>query len=143
MGSEYTVRAVHQDGMHFVVGIGERSVSLDYPTAPGTTGAGPRPLEMLLASLASCAGGTVAFLLRRAGQTFTGLRVDARGVRRSEHPTVFTEIGLEFVLDGTVDAATMAGILEQAETRVCPLWAMLKPSTRITASFRINDPHAT
>ena len=142
MSNEYAVRAVHKQGMHFVASIGDRLVSLDYPLTQGDAGAGPRPLEMLLACLASCAGGTVVALLRRAGQSFDGLTVNARGVRRSEHPTVFTEIGLEFVVDGGVDSKVLADILEQAETRICPVWVMLKASTPITASFRLNGPGA-
>ncbi len=138
MSDEYVVQAVHQQGMHFVATIGERSVSLDYPLAPGDPGAGLRPMEMLLASLAACAGGTVAALLRRAGQSPDSLTVTARGLRRTEHPTVFTEIGLEFAVTGNVAATTMAAILEQAEARVCPVWAMLKASTPITASFSID-----
>jgi putative redox protein len=138
VNNEYVVRAVHQQGMHFIARIGDREVSLDYPLTPGEAGAGPRPLEMLLASLASCAGGTVAALLRRSRQSFDGLAVTARGLRRSEHPTVFTEIKLEFLIDGRVDSSVFARVLEQAETQVCPVWAMLKPSTPITPSFRIN-----
>ena len=137
MDNQYVVEAVHQGGMHFMTSIGDRSVSMDYPLKPGEAGAGPRPLEMLLASLASCAGGTVVALLRRAGQPVDGLTVSARGVRRSEHPTVFTEITLEFVVAGNVQPATVARVLEEAETRVCPVWAMLKPTTLIRSSFRI------
>lgn len=133
----YVVEAVHQGGMHFMTRIGARSVSMDYPLTPGEAGAGPRPLEMLLASLASCAGGTVVALLRRAGQPVDGLTVSARGVRRSEHPTVFTEIALEFVIAGNVQPPAVAGVLQEAETRVCPVWAMLKPTTHITSSFRV------
>ncbi len=142
MNNEYVVRAVHQQGMHFLATIGDRSVNLDYPLTSGDAGAGPRPLEMLLASLAACAGGTVAALLRRAGQSPDSLTVTARGVRRSEHPTVFTEIGLEFVVKGKIDETTMAGVLQQAEARMCPVWAMLKASTPITASFRLNEADA-
>ncbi len=142
MNNDYVVRAVHQRGMHFLATIGDRSVSLDYPLTPGDAGAGPRPLEMLLASLAACAGGTVAALLRRAGQAPDGMTVTARAVRRSEHPTVFTEIGLEFAVKGQVAETTLAGVLQQAEARVCPVWAMLKASTPITASFRIDGGDA-
>jgi putative redox protein len=135
--TQYVVEAVHQGGMHFTTRIGERTVSMDYPLAPGEAGAGPRPLEMLLASLASCAGGSVIALLRRARQPIDGLTVTARGIRRSEHPTVFTEIALEFLIAGNVQSSTVAAVLQETETRVCPVWAMLKPTTPITSSFRI------
>ncbi len=137
MSNEYVVRAVHQEGMHFLANVGERSVSLDYPLNPGDAGAGPRPLEMLLASLASCAGGGVVALLRRAGQPIDGLTVTARGVRRAEHPTVFTEIGLDFLVEGNVNDETLASVLEQAKSHICPVWIMLKASTPITVSYRV------
>lgn len=137
MAEKYIVEAVHQGGMHFVAHMGDRAVDLDYPLVPGDAGAGPKPMQMLLASLAACAGGTVAALLRRAQQPFRDLKVSARGLRRSEHPTVFTEISLEFVVGGPVDREVMGRVLGQAENAVCPVWTMLKQSTPIRSSYRI------
>ena len=110
---------------------------MDYPLVPQDQLAGPKPMEMLLASLASCAGGSVTALMRRSGQVVEGLRVTARGQRRTEHPTVFTEIALEFVFTGNLDSATVEEVLARAESRICPVWAMLKPATPIRSSFRI------
>jgi putative redox protein len=134
---QYTVDAVHQGAMEFVVTAGEHEITTDYPLQPGDGGVGPRPLEMLLGSLASCAGGSMIALLRRAGQQVAGLQVTARGERRSEHPTVFTAISLDFMVRGSVDPDAVAIALEQSETQICPVWAMLKPGTPITSSFRI------
>jgi uncharacterized OsmC-like protein len=92
---------------------------------------------MLLGSLASCAGGSMSALLRRAGQQVAGLRVTARGQRRAEHPTVFTEISLEFAVCGPVDPIAVQKAMHDSEAAICPIWAMLKPGTPITASFRI------
>jgi putative redox protein len=136
---EYTVEAVQRQGMQFVVTAGPHTVMTDYPLKPDDAGAGPRPLEMLLGSLASCAGGSLAALLRRAGEPVRGLRVIARGRRRAEHPTVFTEISLEFVVCGRVEPSSVAKAVEQAEASICPVWAMLKPTTPITSSFRIEQ----
>ena len=63
--------------------------------------------------------------------------VRARGQRRSEHPTVFTEIALEFVVHGDLQEPVVAEALEQSEARICPVWAMLKPGTPITSSFQV------
>jgi putative redox protein len=134
---EYTVEAVQQQGMQFVVTVGPHSVVTDYPLEPDEDGAGPRPLEMLLGSLASCAGGSMTALLRRAGQQVTGIRVTARGQRRAEHPTVFTRISLEVVVSGPVDPTVVGKALDQSEAAICPVWAMLKAGTPIVASFRV------
>jgi len=37
------------------------------------------------------------------GQPVRGIEVNARGQRRDEHPTVITEIALEFVVHGAGD----------------------------------------
>ncbi len=134
---EYTAEAVQLEAMRFDVRMGAHTTVSDYPLEPNASGAGPRPLEMLLGSLSACAGGTLVALLRRGQQPLQGLTVRARGQRRSEHPTVFTEIALEFVVSGPLDSAVVAQAIEQAETRVCPVWAMLRPTTPITATFTI------
>ena len=71
-------------------------------------------------------------------QPFTGLTVEARGQRRDEHPTVLTEIAVEFVITGAgTDPGKVAQALKMAEEQLCPVWAMLKGGTPITATFRI------
>jgi len=134
---ECIVRAVHRGGMHFTGVVGNHALEMDYPLDPGAAGEGPKPMEMLLASLASCAGGSVVALLRRGGHQFEALTVTARGQRRSEHPTIFTEIALEFAFRGTLDRAIVDRVISQAETRVCPVWTMLKSSTPIRTSVQI------
>jgi len=134
---ECVVQAVHRGGMRFSGVIGRHAFDMDYPLAPGEVGDGPKPMEMLLASLAACAGGSVVALLRRGGHAFEGLTVTARGRRRSEHPTVFTEIALEFAIRGSLDSAAVERAISHAEARVCPVWAMLKSSTPIRTSVSI------
>lgn len=137
MTTDYVVEAEYHGGMHFSGTVGGHPYHMDYPLRPGDALAGPKPMEMLLASLASCAGGSTAALMRRSGQPMEGLTVTARARRRVEHPTVFTEIALEFVFHGALDTATVAKVLSQVESQICPIWAMLKPTTLITSSFRI------
>lgn len=139
MAVECIVRAVHRGGMHFTGVVGNHTVEMDYPLDPGSAGEGPKPMEALLASLASCAGGSVVALLRRGGHQFEALTVTARGQRRSEHPTIFTEIALEFAFRGTVDRAAVDRVIAQAETRVCPVWTMLKSSTPVRTSVLIGE----
>jgi putative redox protein len=137
MPQELSVRAVRESGMCFTASTGEHTVCLDYPLSPGPT-AGPTPLQMLLTSLAVCAGSTMALLLDRMKQPFTGLAVEARGKRRDEHPTVLTEISVEFVITGAgTDPERVEQALKMAEEQLCPVWAMLKEGTPITTSFRI------
>ena len=139
MPQELSVTAVRESLMCFHASTGEHTICLDYPLGPGPT-AGPTPLEMLLTSLAVCAGSTLGLLLDRMKQPVTGLTVEARGKRRDEHPTLLTEISLEFVISGAGTAADkVAQALKTAEEQLCPVWAMLKDGTKISTSFRIVD----
>ena len=59
------------------------------------------PLELLLMSLSSCAGGTIGLLLRKMGKTVTAIKVNAKGTRREQHPTCFKTIQLEFTVNSS------------------------------------------
>ena len=138
MTRELSVRAVHLGGMRVLAESGDHKVLTDYPLKAGNAAEGMTSLELLLASLATCSANSVLALLKRANdQHVTGLEVHARGLRRSEHPTVLTEISLEVTVKGDVDPEAVAKSIAASEERLCPVWNMLKGGTPITASFRI------
>jgi len=70
-------------------------IAIDY-TPPLGDGQGYTSLELLLLSLASCAGSSIAVLLRRTKKTITALTVAAHGVRHIQHPTGFQQITRTF-----------------------------------------------
>ena len=138
MASELSVHAVYQGGMRVLAGSGSHQVLTDYPLPAGAAVEGLTSLELLLASLATCAANSViALLKRKMDQPVDGLEVYARGMRRDEHPTVLTRIFLEFVVKGSVDPEAVAKSIAVSEEQLCPVWNMLKSGTPITASFRI------
>jgi len=140
MPSELVITAEYQGGMKVAAGDGEHAVTMDYPLEAGQTVAGLTPLKLLLASLAGCIGNTVPMLLAKRGQTVHGLSVTATGHRRDEHPTVFTAIDVEFVLRGDdLDPAVVEHCIAVADEKLCPVWAMIRPATPITTTYRIED----
>ena len=140
MPTELVVNAVHNGGMCFTASAGDHAVTLDYPLPADHRCAGMTPLQLLLSSLAVCSGSTLQLLLNRMKQPFDGLEVTARGTRREEHPTVLTAIALEFRLRGAgIDPEVVTKALAVAENQLCPVWAMLKLGTEISASFTITE----
>ena len=113
------------------------AITVDYHPPLGD-GQGYMPLELLLMSLAACSGATVASLLRRMNKDVTGLKVNAMGLRREQHPTSFQEIILEFVLDSK-DAGNLdiEKAIKLSDETFCPVWAMLKHSVEINAKYRL------
>jgi putative redox protein len=136
MSSELRIDAVHTGGMKMIVSNGVHEVVADYPLEQGQASAGMKPLELRLASLAACAGSVVALLLRRMGQPVARLEVVARGNRRDQHPTLLTDVSVKFLVHGAgVDAEAVSKAIVQADEKLCPVWAMLKPNTAITTSY--------
>ena len=112
-------------------------IPIDY-IPPLGDGQGYTPLELVLMSLAACSGGTVAFLLRKMGKNISGVKVNAKGIRREQHPTSFQRIILEFILtsEDTKDSDIQKAI-QLSEESVCPVWAMLKNNVDIVPEYKI------
>jgi putative redox protein len=112
-------------------------INIDY-VPPLGDGEGYMPLQLLLISLASCSGSTVATLLRKMNKDVSGLQVTANGERRTEHPTGFKTIQLSFAVKSRdIDEADMNKAIQLSEQTFCPVWAMLKNNVEITATYSI------
>jgi len=112
-------------------------IMIDY-TPPLGDGEGYTSLQLLLLSLSSCAGTAVLTLLRRMGRTVSAFEVRACGERREEHPTSFSTIDLEFVVQ-TPDAVDtdVRKAIDLSEASLCPVWAMLKGNVEIRTTIRM------
>ncbi len=138
MATELAIEAVYEGGMRVRARDGEHSILMDYPLQPDQPVAGMTPLKALLSSLAGCIGNTLPLLLSKRGQHLTGLQLGVRAQRRDEHPTVLTAIEVELVLHGDeLDPEVVANAVTLAVEKLCPVWAMIRPATPITTTFRI------
>ncbi len=101
-------------------------------------GNGYTGLQLLLTSLAACAGTAVVALLRNAGKTVSGLKVNTKGQRRDEHPTSLEKIWLEFTLTSpdATDTDVEKAIQMSGQT-ISPVWTMLNKSAEIVAGYKI------
>jgi uncharacterized OsmC-like protein len=136
MRNDLVVQAVHIADMRVDVQIRDQTVATDYPIKPG---GGLTPLELLIGSLAACAGNSLyAVLTRKMRADVEALSVEARAERRKEHPTILTAIELVYHLRGnSLDPAVVERAVTVAED-LCPVLAMLRPGTQIATSFRLD-----
>jgi putative redox protein len=100
--------------------------------------AGPRPMELLLIGLGSCMGMDVVSILQKKRQPFNGLQVRVTAERAEEHPRVYTQIHVEYVVTGKgVKPEAVERSIELSETKFCSAMAMLRQAAEITTSYRI------
>lgn len=129
-----------EEGMHFVGEAEGHRVDVDAAEAEGGKDLGVRPMRLLLLSLAGCSAIDVLSILRKQRQRVDDLRVEASGVRATEHPRVYETIELFFKVRGeNVSAKAVERAIKLSETRYCSVHGMLGAVAEITSRYEIKD----
>ncbi len=116
-----------------------RPIAFDFKPPIGD-GQGYNGLELLLMSFAGCSGTTIVYLLRKMGRNISGLKVNARGLRRDHPPIKFEKIFLEFILNSKdTQEADIQKAIQLAEASVCPVWQMVKDNVTVTTEYKIAE----
>lgn len=128
-----------KEGMSFT-GIADSGFTVDLGASPAVGGAndGFRPMELMLLSLASCTAMDVISILRKKRQEVNHFEVKVQAQRATEHPKVFTDILLTYVVGGVdIDNAAVERSIELSLTKYCPANAMLSQAVTIRHQYEI------
>lgn len=118
----------------------DQVIALDSAPEHGGQEEGSRPVDLLLAGLAGCTAMDVLSILRKKRQPLRGLEVRVLGKQAAEHPRIFTDIEVVYVVEGEgVDSGAVERAIELSETKYCPAWAMLSAAARITSRYEIRQ----
>lgn len=99
---------------------------------------GPRPIELIAASVAGCTAMDVISMLRKMQQRVTDLRVQVSSVDAEEHPKRLLEVKIRYTVTGFgVDPAKVKRAVQLSETRYCPAMASINPDIRIDTGFEV------
>ena len=99
---------------------------------------GARPMALILVGLAGCTAMDVVSILQKKRQAITSLQVKVSAERADDHPKVYTQIQIEYVVSGQgVDPKAVERSIELSRTKYCPAIAMLEKTAEITTSCRI------
>lgn len=113
-------------------------VIMDSSPEVGGNNTGSRPMELILMGLCGCTAMDVISILRKKRQDVSGLKVMANADQQSDHPHVFTNIHLEYVVSGKqVDSKAVERSIQLSVLRYCPAQAMLGQVANMTTSFTI------
>ncbi len=98
----------------------------------------PSPMEMILLGLIGCAGIDVKFILGKSKKTINKLEISAKAKRRDEHPRIFTDIHLHFIVAADdVDEKAVARAVQLSAEKYCSVSAMLSNTVNITHTYEI------
>jgi len=102
---------------------------------------GIKPMQMILASLAGCAGVDVVNILIKKRVKFSDLQIKVSGKRADTHPKVFTDINVTYLIWGEkIKEKDVEQAIRLSEEKYCSVSAMLKKTAIINSDYKIHAP---
>jgi putative redox protein len=114
------------------------SITMDGPPEIGGNNLGVRPMEMLLLGVAGCTMIDVVTTLKKMRQDLTNCETKLSAERAIEHPKVFTDIHIQFIVKGQdLDPKKVEKAITLSAEKYCSASIMLGKTASITHDFEI------
>ena len=115
-------------------------IPLDASVDHGGSGTGTSPMELVLVGLGGCTGMDVISILQKKRQDVTKFEVVLHADRAPDHPKVFTDITIEYVVTGhNIDPEAVERAVELSETKYCSVNGMLKKSANVHTKCTVRE----
>ncbi len=131
---------IWEKGLTFTGSAGtEFNVPLDASEDEGGDNDGFQPMQLIAIGLAGCTAMDVISILTKKRQNVATFKVRVNAKRDSEHPRVFTQFIIEYLITGeNIDETAVQRAIESSETKYCPAQAMFNQIVPIELSYQIN-----
>ena len=114
------------------------SITMDGPTEIGGENLGVRPMEMLLLGVAVCTMIDVVTTLKKMRQDLSHCETKISAERANEHPKVFTDIHIQFLVKGkNLDSKKVDKAITLSAEKYCSASIMLGKTAKITHDFEV------
>ena len=114
------------------------SITMDGPIEIGGENLGVRPMEMLLLGVAGCTMIDVVTTLQKMRQDLSHCETRISAERANEHPKVFTDIHIQFIVKGKdLDSKKVDKAITLSAEKYCSASIMLGKTAKITHDFKV------
>ena len=114
------------------------TITMDGPPESGGENLGVRPMEMLLLGVAGCTMIDVVTTLKKMRQDLTHCETKISAERATDHPKVFTDIHIQFIVRGKdLDSKKVDKAITLSAEKYCSASIMLGETATITHDFEI------
>ena len=114
------------------------SITMDGPPESGGENLGVRPMEMLLLGVAGCTMIDVVTTLKKMRQDLSHFETKINAERATDHPKVFTDIHIQFILKGqNLDEKKVDKAITLSAEKYCSASIMLGETATITHDFEV------
>ncbi|MDB4038114.1 OsmC family protein [Candidatus Thioglobus sp.] len=116
------------------------SITMDGPIEIGGENLGVRPMEMLLLGVAGCTMIDVVTTLKKMRQDLSHCETKISAERANEHPKVFTDIHIQFIVKGKdLDSKKVDKAISLSAEKYCSASIMLGKTANITHDFEVTE----
>jgi len=116
------------------------SITMDGPIEIGGENLGIRPMEMLLLGVAGCTMIDVVTTLKKMRQDLSHCETKISAERANEHPKVFTDIHIHFIVKGKdLDSKKVDKAITLSAEKYCSASIMLGKTAKITHDFEVTE----
>ena len=116
------------------------SITMDGPIEIGGENLGVRPMEMLLLGVAGCTMIDVVTTLKKMRQDLSHCETKISAERANEHPKVFTDIHIQFLVKGkNLDSKKVDKAITLSAEKYCSASIMLGKTAKITHGFKVAE----
>ncbi|MFN8413640.1 MAG: OsmC family protein [Anaerolineales bacterium] len=114
--------------------------NMDSDESVGGENRAGRPMEFIAMGLAGCTGMDVISILRKKQQAVSDFQVKVHVERASEHPKVFTQAVIEYLVTGkNLDETAIVRAISLSAEKYCPAQAMLSKAFPMKLVYKIYD----
>lgn len=128
-----------KQGMAFT-GVANTGVQIPMDTVleHGGSGEGATPMELILMGVGGCTAMDVISILQKKRLAIQKFEIVLHADRAAEHPKVFTDITIEYVITGKgIDQESVERAIDLSENKYCSGIAMMRKAANIKTSYRI------
>lgn len=136
---EISINRVNE-AVHFEIeNASKATISVDGAPAIGGKDKGLRPMELVLAALATCGAFELVTILKKQKQNLQNLNIQVVGERKEgKGARAFSHISMVFNIDGEVKKKKAERALDLAFDKYCSVKASLDPAVKVSYEVVIN-----
>jgi putative redox protein len=89
----------YQGGKKFAADNHRGHITMFDSDGEGAENSAPSPMEVMLQTVAGCTGMDIISVMGKKRKTVNSFKIEIMGNRRDEHPRIFTDIQIKYILD--------------------------------------------
>jgi putative redox protein len=134
----HSISCSWNEDMSFDAKVNGHPVTMDADESVGGKDRGPRPKQMLLASLAGCTGMDVISILQKMNQNPSFFNIKVEGELTEEHPKYYRRVKViyEFKEDDGLESKKVERAVSLSQEKYCGVSALLRQAIDLDYEIR-------